>query len=266
MRVSRVAGVVAVAVAAAVLGVPSAGAVAAAPPPPHAGFDYQIGGGYTPPAGVTVVTRDRGDTPAAGDYNVCYVNAYQTQPAETDWWRTNHDDLLLKDANGNEVVDSNWGEVLLDVSTAAKRSALADIVGGWIDGCAASGFAAVEPDNLDSHTRSGGLLTESDALALADLLVARAHADRLAIGQKNAAGTAARGRAAGFDFAVAEQCADYGECGKYVSAYGDEVLVIEYSASGLSAACANWGGRLSIVRRDMNVSRPGDSGYVYGTC
>ena len=40
-------------------------------PPVHAGFDYQIGGPYTPPAGVQVVSRDHDASPAAGLYNIC---------------------------------------------------------------------------------------------------------------------------------------------------------------------------------------------------
>ena len=60
-------------------------AVAVALPPAGAGFDYQLGGGYPPPAGVTVVARDRHDPPA-GDYSICYLNAFQTQPGERRRW------------------------------------------------------------------------------------------------------------------------------------------------------------------------------------
>ncbi|GAB1513354.1 hypothetical protein [Actinophytocola sp. KF-1] len=35
-------------------------------PPPHALWDYQIGGAYTPPDGVRVVARDHGAEPAGG--------------------------------------------------------------------------------------------------------------------------------------------------------------------------------------------------------
>ncbi len=99
-------------------------------PPAHAGFDYQIGGAYPPPAGVFVVSRDHDDAPAAGLYNICYVNAFQVQPgAEGDW----DSDLLLHDANGEVVYDQDWGEALLDTSTAAKRRRIADTVDGWID-------------------------------------------------------------------------------------------------------------------------------------
>lgn len=43
---------IATALAGALLTAPAARAATPAPPPPGAGFDYQIGGGYPPPAGV----------------------------------------------------------------------------------------------------------------------------------------------------------------------------------------------------------------------
>ena len=36
------------------------------------------------------------------------------------------------------------------------------------------------------------------------------------------------GTAVGFDFAIAEQCAQYHECGSYVAHYGRHVLAVEY--------------------------------------
>lgn len=261
--VSAALGALAVLFAAAV---PAAAAPDPGPPPGNAGFDYQIGAAYPPPSGVQVVSRDRTATPAAGVYTICYVNAYQAQPGELAWWRSNHDDLLLHDADGNEVVDPGWNEVLLDTSTAAKRQALADIVGGWIDGCAADGFRAVEPDNLDSWTRSTSLLDRADALAYARLLTARAHAAGLAIGQKNTTQVADVGRRTGFDFAVAEECAEYDECGDYTSAYGDEVFVVEYDRAGFTKACRDVGDRVSVVLRDTDVTAPGSDTYVYDAC
>ena len=169
-------------------------------PPVHGGFDYQLGGAYPPAAGVSVVTRDRTAAPAPGVYSICYVNAFQTQPEDDAWWRSRHPALLLHDAAGREVVDPGWpGELLLDTRTAAARTGIARIVGSWIAGCARKGFRAVEPDNLDSWTRAHGLLSAADNVALARLLVARAHAKGLAIAQKNAAELAPQGRAIGFD-------------------------------------------------------------------
>ncbi len=85
-------------------------------PTPNVQGDYQIGGAFTPARRVGVVSRDRNAAPSPGD----------------------------------PVVDGQWGKFLLDTGRAGKRAALADVVGEWIDGCAADGFDAVELDNLDS--------------------------------------------------------------------------------------------------------------------
>ncbi|MEK8174212.1 hypothetical protein NKH77_50260 [Streptomyces sp. M19] len=71
---------------------------------------------YTPPEGVSVVTRAHEESPADGLYNICYVNAFQTQPgAEGEW----DSDLLLKDDNGDVVYDSSGAR---PSSTSAPRS------------------------------------------------------------------------------------------------------------------------------------------------
>ncbi|MFH9267701.1 endo alpha-1,4 polygalactosaminidase [Streptomyces sp. NPDC017546] len=236
------------------------------PPEANVTFDYQIGGGYSPPAGVGAVSRDRRDEPAEGLYNVCYVNAFQTQPDALDQWEKNHPDLLLRDGDGRLVNDEDWGEALLDTSTADKRARLADIVGGWVDGCAKSGFQAVEPDNLDSFERSEGLLTREHNAAFAELLAHRAHAAGLAIGQKNTTGLLERRAEIGFDFAVAEECGRYDECADYASAYGDRVFVVEYTDGDFAKACSSVGTTVSVVRRDLDVRPAGQPGYVFRTC
>ncbi|MFG1670404.1 endo alpha-1,4 polygalactosaminidase [Streptomyces sp. Y7] len=235
-------------------------------PEPGIDFDYQIGGAYRPPSGVEAVSRDRTAKPAPGLYNVCYVNAFQAQPDAADWWEEHAPDLLLRDGDGTPVVDRDWDEILLDISTAARRERLAGIVGRWIDGCAEAGYQAVEADNLDSNERSDGLLTAADNVAFGKLLAARAHAAGLAIGQKNAASLARQGREVGFDFAVAEECGQYDECGAYADAYDDRVFVIEYRADGLAAACEEWGDKLSVVLRDLDVVPAGEAGYRRRTC
>ncbi|AOR30313.1 hypothetical protein BFF78_03920 [Streptomyces fodineus] len=228
-------------------------------PPRAAGFDYQIGGAYPPPKGVRIVSRDRADSAAPGLYNICYVNAFQAQPEERSSWPAG---LLLRDARGKAVIDEDWNEALLDLRTPAKRERVARRVNQWIDGCANKGFDAVEPDNYDSYARSRHLLTAADATAFMTLLSRHAHARHLAVAQKNTAELAGvRGRA-GLDFAVAEECGQYGECGVFAKAFDDRVVDIEYTDAGLRSALAHWGGRLSIVRRDRDVSTPGSKGYV----
>jgi hypothetical protein len=70
-------------------------------PPVNGQFDYQINGSYTPASGVQIVDRDNGDTPAAGLYNICYMNTFQTQPENKTFWMDEHSDLLLRNANGD---------------------------------------------------------------------------------------------------------------------------------------------------------------------
>ncbi|MFH9068754.1 endo alpha-1,4 polygalactosaminidase [Streptomyces alboflavus] len=232
-------------------------------PPPHAGFDYQIGGAYIPPAGVRVVSRDHAAAPAPGLYNLCYVNAFQAQPgAEKEW----DEDLLLRDGDGDVVYDGEWGEAVLDIRTANKRQRIAAKVNGWIDGCADKGFQAVEPDNYDTYTRFPDLLQASHAKAFIKLLSAHAHREGLAVAQKNTPDLAASRAETGLDFAVAEECGEWNECGVYTDAFGAHVLVVEYSAKGLRTACSGWGDRLSIVRRDVGVSPAGSAEYLRQTC
>jgi hypothetical protein len=230
-------------------------------PPVHANFDYQIGEPYTPPAGVKVVSRDHTASPAKGLYNICYVNAFQAQPGTEDEWG----DLLLRDGSGKVVYDEDWGEAMLDIRTADKRQRIADRVDSWIDSCADKGFDAVEPDNLDTFDRTN-LLSESNAKAFIKLLSTHAHDKGLAIGQKNTAELASAHKEMGTDFAVAEECAEWNECGDYADAYDDHVVVIEYAKANLKKACSQFGDRLSIVLRDVDVSAPGSDGYVRETC
>ncbi|MFE7567596.1 endo alpha-1,4 polygalactosaminidase [Streptomyces sp. NPDC057539] len=231
-------------------------------------FDYQLGGAYDPPEGVRTVIRDRtaAPDPDPGIYNICYINAYQTQPDAVAWWRKNHPDLLLRDADGAAVIDEDWAEPLLDISSDERRDRLAGIVGGWIDGCADRGFDAVEADNLDSYLRSDGLLDRADSAAFAERLAEHAHRAGLAIGQKNAAEMTGAGDGIGFDFAVAEECARYEECDAYAAAYDDKVLVIEYRRADFTVACREWGDRLSVVLRDRDVVPAGEPGHVNARC
>ncbi|MGW4399949.1 endo alpha-1,4 polygalactosaminidase [Amycolatopsis nivea] len=231
-------------------------------PAPHAGFDYQIGGPYQPPSGVQVVSRDHSAPAAAGMYNICYVNAFQAQPgAEGEWG-----DLVLRDGNGDVVMDPDWNEALLDLRTADKRNRIADKVGGWIDECAGKGYQAVEPDNYDSFTRSQGLLSARNAQDLVQLLSSRAHGKGLAIAQKNTSELSSARADNGLDFAVAEECGEQDNCAEYTQYFGDHVIVIEYTSDGLRNACAKWGSNLSVVQRDRDVTPKGESGYVRETC
>jgi hypothetical protein len=269
-------GLAAALIAAAGLAAPLAEAYA--PPPADAVFDYQIGGDYPPPAGVEVVSRDwfSGSPAGGGIYSICYVNGFQTQADERGTDRPdehrNWPRSLVLERLGD---DPNWGgEYLVDLRTAVKRRRAARWVGQMIEGCAAQGYDAVEFDNLDSWTRFDGTplarrvpFGRTDAVAYARLLAERAHALDLAVAQKNTVQLkpAEVGRV-GFDFAIAEQCARYRECHRYRRLFGDMVIDIEYRRRDFARACETVGSELSIVLRDVGVSRPGARAYRYDAC
>ena len=234
-------------------------------PPPNAGFDYQLGGAYRPPVGVTVVSRDRTAAPEPGLYNICYVNGFQVQPDDVAWWKAEHPDLMLRDKAGKLVIDPDWDEIMLAPTTPERRTALARVIGDWIATCAADGFDAVEIDNLDTFTRSHGLIREDDAVAQMRLFADAAHAVRLPIAQKNSAEIVGRRAEMDTDFAVAEECNRYQECDAYTRGYGDHVLVIEYRRRDFDAGCAAYP-NLSIVLRDVDLVTPKDKGYVFASC
>lgn len=238
--------------------------------PPVAGrFSYQIGGAYPPPTGVSVLDRDRQAAPDPKIFSICYLNAYQAQQEAVSWWQQQHPELLLRDRNGALIIDTQWHEPLLDISTPSLRRAALTVVGGWLDSCAARGYRAAEADNLDSYTRSHGRLTLTDALAFAELMTARAHHDHLSIGQKNTAEQSVAGRRAGFDFAIAEECQVYDECGDYTAAYGNHLIEIEYTDQPHSAfidACRQRSASASVVLRDRDVTPAGDSAHVEAWC
>jgi hypothetical protein len=269
----------AVAAAAAACGLLAGEASAAwSPPPVNARFDYQIGGDYPLPGGTRIVARDwfMGSA-AAGVYSICYVNAFQTQddedgverPDERSAWPGH---LVLRELGD----DPEWGgEYLVDISTPAKRSEAAAWVQPMIQACRDKGFDAVEYDNLDSWTRMDDTPREGDvpfgkpeAIAYAELLVDRAHALGLAAAQKNTLDLTRRESRTriGFDFAIAEQCGRYGECEDFREVFGNRVIDIEYRRQDFRRACRAVGRKVTVVLRDLPVSRPGAAGYRYDSC
>jgi hypothetical protein len=241
------------------------------PLPTGVGVDYQLGGGYTPADGVEIVVRDSTDSAAEGLYSVCYVNAFQTQPQEADLWTNDRAELLLRDGDGDPVIDPGWpDEMILDISTSENRIAIAEIFGKTIAGCASDGFEAVEFDNLDSWSRTDGSLTEQDSLEMAAALVNVTHTNGLAAGQKNSAELGERGRdEAGFDFAVTEECAQFDECDVYTDVYGDAVIAIEYTDAldrPFKEICADTATPEMTVLRDRDLVTPDSDDYVFERC
>lgn len=247
-------------------------------PPTSGVFDYQLGGVADRVhdqgrwASVDVVVRDVTAWPLPGAYNVCYVNGFQTQPQDAAAWRRTPR-LLLQGPDGVPLTDPSWpDEYVLDPGSPDRRRDILARVGPQIDECARRGFDAVELDNLDTYTRFEGL-DRHGAFQLARAYIAWAHAQGLAVGQKNAAEIAATARRQlGFDFAVAEECAAYDECTAYTRAYGPHVLQVEYAESladaGLTfrAACRTKGRAPLMVLRDVDLVGPAEPDYRRASC
>ncbi|SDH23087.1 Glycoside-hydrolase family GH114 [Lentzea fradiae] len=240
-------------------------------PPSGGKFDYQIGGAYQPEARVKIVVRDRSKLPVGDRYNVCYLNALQTQPDPLDgslsWWREHHDDLLVKTPGGEPAIDPEWDEGILDISTAEKRGRIMEIQKKWIQECKTSRFQAIEADNLDSHTRAHGAFDINATKEYMKDFVRHAHEHGLAVAQKNGGELGDSGRKyIGFDFAITEDCQANDECGRYAEAFGDRVYEIEYTDEAFRKSCSDRGGRGSVIRRDRNVVPYGHPDYVYESC
>jgi Glycoside-hydrolase family GH114 len=234
-------------------------------PPVNAKFDYQLGGTYEPPAGVTVVVRERHATPAPDVYNICYVNGFQIEAADESSWVNGHSDLILRDGNGDFVVDPQSSQMLLDIRLAEKRTAIASIIGAEVRQCAQNSFNAVEIGHLDSYTHSQGLLNEQQAVYTMKMLADHAHAVGRPIAQNNASALAARKAELGTDFAIVEGCSGSNQCGTYAAGYGDHVLVLEHVQQDFDAACTAFP-NLSVVLRDPDLVTPQSAAYVYDGC
>lgn len=242
-------------------------------PPERGAFDYQLGGPDDVP-GLAVVVRDATASPLPGAYNVCYVNGFQTQPGSGGGWLAERPSAVLHDRAGRPVVDPDWpDEYVLDPSTAAQRTLILDAMTPVVTACADAGYDAVEYDNLDTFTRftgaDGGRIDSAGAMDLARAYVTLAHRLGLAAGQKNAAEVAGDGRDAGFDFAVAEECAAFDECGAYADHYGPHVLRIEYADAlprPFADVCADAGRAPLVILRDRGLVPRGTAGHVYRQC
>lgn len=106
--------------------------------------------------------------------------------------------------------------------------------------CRDKGFDAVEPDNMDAYrNKSGFPLTAGDQLTYNRLVAKLAHDRGLSVGLKNDLDQIPQ-LVGDFDFAVNEQCAQYGECARltpFIEA-GKAVFHVEYELPA-SRFCAD---------------------------
>lgn len=155
----------------------------------------------------------------AGRKVICYVSTGAWEDFRPDAGR--FPKAVLGTGNG-------WkGERWLDIR---RTDVLEPLMAARLDMCRDKGFDAVEPDNMDGYNnRTGFPLTAADQLRYNRLLASLAHERGMSVGLKNDLDQIPQ-LVGDFDFAVNEQCAQYGECAdlKPFVAAGKAVFHVEY--------------------------------------
>lgn len=202
-------------------------------PSPGTSWQIQLSGTLDATVDAVIYDVDLFDQPAAsiaalhalGRKVICYFSAGSYEN-----WRLDSA-AFPATVIGNPL--QGWpGEWWLDVRTQAVR----DIMGARMDLAVQKGCDGVDPDNVDGYANSSGFtLTASDQLDYDRALASAAHARGLGVGLKNDLGQVPD-LASAFDWAVDEQCFQYGECsllGPFTAA-GKPVFEIEYGTQVLA--------------------------------
>ncbi|WP_030228983.1 endo alpha-1,4 polygalactosaminidase [Streptomyces sp. NRRL WC-3626] len=176
---------------------------------------YDIDGFDHPEETVTALHRD-------GRKVICYLSTGAWED-----FRPDADDFpksVIGRGNGWE------GERWLDIR---RTDVLEPLMAERLDMCRDKGFDAVEPDNMDGYrNRTGFPLTAADQLRYNRLIARLTHERGMSVGLKNDLDQIPE-LVGDFDFAVNEQCAQYGECARltpFVEA-DKAVFHVEYELS-----------------------------------
>jgi hypothetical protein len=166
---------------------------------------------------------------ARGAKAICYISAGSWED-----WRPDASDFP-DSVKGKKL--AGWpGEKWLDIR---RLDVLRPIMAKRMDMCAAKGFDAVDPDNVDGYDQKTGFkITAADQLDYNRMLARMAHGRGLLVGLKNDTDQV-RALVSNFDFAVVEECFRYTECGRYspfVEA-NKAVIAIAYSTKNMKTKC-----------------------------
>ncbi|MCW2985307.1 MAG: endo alpha,4 polygalactosaminidase, partial [Conexibacter sp.] len=206
-------------------------------PAPRTTWQWQLSGTIDQSVAADMYDVDLFDTPAAtvaslhaqGRHVVCYLDAGTYEPGRPD-------SGSIPAAVQGSGVDGWPGERWLDVR---RLDVLGPILERRLDLCRSKGFDGVEPDNIDGYSNSSGFpLSAADQLAFNRFIAAAAHARGLSVGLKNDLDQAATLQP-DFDWALNEQCYQYGECSALqpFAKAGKAVFIAEYDVDP-SAFCA----------------------------
>lgn len=235
------------------------GGPGASPPPVETGawvprvgdtWQWQLRGVVNTSYDVSVYDVDLFDTPQAtidalrlaGKRVVCYFSAGSSED-----WRSDH--VRFAAADMGNPLDQWPGERWLDTRSANVRA----IMSARLDLAASKRCDGVEPDNMDGYANAPGFaLTAESQLDYNRFIANQARARGLAVGLKNDVDQLAALEPY-FDFAVNEQCHQYGECGGYAvfTTRGKPVFNAEYASTWATDATAR--AELCIAARADNL-------------
>ncbi|MGM9491540.1 endo alpha-1,4 polygalactosaminidase [Ideonella sp. YS5] len=213
-------------------------------------WQWQLSGTINTSYDVKVYDIDLFDAPdsvlatlrSQGKHIVCYFSAGSAEN-----WRPDYSRFKASD-KGN-ALDGWAGERWVDTRSANVRS----IMKARLDKAKARGCDGVEPDNVDAYQNNPGFpLTAQTQLSYNRFLANEAHARGLKVGLKNDVDQLSA-LAPSFDFAVNEQCNQYGECGGYTvfTRAGKPVFNAEYKAQWRTDANAR--AQMCAKARAMNL-------------
>ncbi|HVY41009.1 MAG TPA: endo alpha-1,4 polygalactosaminidase [Polyangia bacterium] len=139
---------------------------------------------------------------AAGRRVVCYVSAGTFEDWRPDASRF---PASVKGSTVSGFQDERW----LDIR---QWSVLQPILEARMDLCVSKGFDAIELDNVDGYANGSGFpLTAADQLTFNRNLASSAHGRHLSVALKNDIDQTSD-LVGQFDWALNEQCFEYGEC------------------------------------------------------
>ncbi|WP_157244857.1 endo alpha-1,4 polygalactosaminidase [Nonomuraea typhae] len=192
--------------------------LSAPPKPPFADVQMYDIDGFAARNG-TLVKQLKAAKPGRGV--VCYISAGSAEKYRPDVKR-------FPKAIVGKPLDGWPDERWLDIRQ--YKGKLGEIMKSRLDMCKAAGFDAVEPDNIDAYTNDSGFpLKAADQLAYNAWLANEAHRRGLSIALKGDLDQIPQ-LLPYYDFAINEQCFQYGECAPYdrfVKA-GKAVFQVEY--------------------------------------
>lgn len=203
---------------------------------------------------------------------VCYIDVgvYEDYRSDIQKFKDAQDQLRQKTGDANAKLwgnkDAGWnGSYWLDVR---QIDLLKPIMEARIrDWCKGKGFDAVEPDESEVWNNNPGFpITMEQSHAYTKMIADLVHSYGMSVGLKGNNGEAALLEPY-HDWALTEECFQYGECQKFVDSFikkGKAVFNIEYSANP-DCTFANKN-RINSAKRDLNLVGPTASGYLYQPC